>query len=369
MAEPVLSSPSEDAPAPRQRPATPLSGRPQLTFWQQPRVQAIVPLATSALFHVILIVIGIALFSAVQKLTAPDTVEQTFVPTTDLGDSPNPGGVPHPGDAGDPTRDAAQNVDRTIKDSDDLSNTKKKDLSSLTGSASADAASATTVLGQGRTTGGATGGLNGGIGEAGGGMAKYGTPGGGAGGNTKGLFNGTPRGARRVVYVCDASGSMTGQRKALLVRELNRAVQSLKPPQMFGIVFFRDETPTVFQSTLAMATPASKTKADEFITHKYDARGQTKPVPALDAAAKLEPQLIYLLTDGAFDDPEAVIRRASEMVAQRKGELSINTVLFVSGSEANSVETKTASDTLSKIANIGTGSFKLVREEDLLDTK
>jgi hypothetical protein len=339
---------------------------PALTFWQKPAVQQILPLVTSFGFHLLLIALGFLLFSAAQRILAPEVVDQTFVPTTELGDAPNPGGVPNPGDQGDPTRAAAQNVDRTIKESDDWSKNKNKDTSNLSNTGAADVNAATSIMGQGVRSGGSTSGLNRGIGEAGGGMAAFGVPGGGGGGKTKGLFPGVGRGANKIIYVCDASGSMSGQRRALLVRELGAAVRQLKPPQMFNIVFFRNEEPNVFSPQLTLASSANKVKADEWTAEKYEARGSTQPIPAIEAAFKQEPQLIWLLTDGVFDDAAAVEKRIEELMKLNANKLKINTVLFVSSADANSGETRAATESLQKIARIGAGTFRLVREEDLL---
>jgi hypothetical protein len=340
---------------------------PQIGFWQRPAVQQVLPLVTSFGFHLVLIALGFVLFSAAQKLIAPETVEQTFVPTTELGDAPNPGGVPNPGDQNDPTRAAAQNVDRNIKESDDWSKNKNKDTSSLSTAGAADQSAAAITLGQGARTGGSTSGLNRGVGDAGGGMSAFGVPGGGAGKN-KGLFgDGKARGASRVVYVCDASGSMSGQRRALLVRELGKAVRELRPPQMFNVIFFRNEEPIIFTPQLTIATPSNKVKADEWMAEKYEARGKTLPIPAIETAFRQEPQLIYLLTDGIFDDAAGVEKRVEDLLRLNGNKLKINTILFVSSADASSSETVAATESLKKIARSGGGEFRLVREEDLLE--
>src|SRR5688572_30282369 len=88
--------------------------QPHLTFWQQPLVQDLLPLGTSLLIHLLVIVIGVLMWGTYQALTTPELREQIIIPEAAMIDGAPLGGVPNPGLGGDPNLAAAQNVDRTI---------------------------------------------------------------------------------------------------------------------------------------------------------------------------------------------------------------------------------------------------------------
>src|SRR5437588_509005 len=69
---------------------------PQLTFFQQPWVQNILPFATSLTLHLVLIIVGLTLFKVVPHLAAAIR-EQIIIPdATMVADAPV-GGVQNPG--------------------------------------------------------------------------------------------------------------------------------------------------------------------------------------------------------------------------------------------------------------------------------
>src|SRR5690606_28295994 len=139
-------------------------------------------------------------------------------PDTNLVENADTGGVPNPGLNNDPTRAAAQNTDDTVVDSTDWAEKKSPTLTQNLMSGSADQNADITPIGAGASTGGSVTGLNTrGIGEAGGNLAPFGPPGGGAG-QGKGLF-GIPGGnVRRVAYVVDASASLFGSPNFALIK-------------------------------------------------------------------------------------------------------------------------------------------------------
>ena len=138
-------------------------------------------------------------------------------------------------------------------------------------------------------------------GAAGGELARYGpNPGGGGG---VGKFMEIRGVAMRIAYVVDRSGSMMGNFDYVR-QELKRSISELSPKQQFHVIFFAagppEENPP---RKLVYATPRNKKQAFKFIDSIVE-EGQTDPTEALKRAFELrpKPQLIYLLTDGEFDD-------------------------------------------------------------------
>jgi hypothetical protein len=271
----------------------------QVSFWRQPWVQNVLPLATSLVLHLSLIIIGYATYKTVQKVVQV-VKEQIIIPEATLAEAGPPGGIPHPGVGGDPTRDAAQDL---IKDTPQDSGwaTKASDQlnQAVLGGSAADSDASAITVGANTSTGGRGNGI-GGSGADGGQLAPFGVPGGGGGMGPKSSFVGVGGNARKLMYFCDASGSMVpvfGQLKF----ELKKSIDALKPVQAFNVVFYRDEKyEALSQEGLVMASPDNKRKAYEFIDGQVSA-GMTQPVPAIKFALSQKPELMYLLTDG-FDN-------------------------------------------------------------------
>ena len=86
------------------------------------------------------------------------------------------------------------------------------------------------------------------------------------------------------------------------------------------------------------------------------------PIPAIKLVFSQRPQLIYLLTDGAFDDNDAVVAEIRKLNAN-KG-MKINTIAFFSP-QAPESERKPCEDVLRTIASENGGQFKVVLTSDL----
>lgn len=101
------------------------------------------------------------------------------------------------------------------------------------------------------------------------------------------------------VFVVDCSGSMI--RRARLSRakqELTRAVQSLKFPQRFHVIFY-NEAPRELIGGPFSADQAAKRKLEGFL-RQVPADGETDPRAAMRAAIALRPDAIFLLSDGQY---------------------------------------------------------------------
>lgn len=113
--------------------------------------------------------------------------------------------------------------------------------------------------------------------------------------------------------------------------ELARSLASLKEANRFQIVFYND-SPTLFGEShydrhLFKATPKNKERANEFV-HGMEARGFTNHLAALEMAIDLEPDVIFLLTDGEAKDDlhPSVIRRMYKYCQKKK--ITVNVIHF-----------------------------------------
>src|SRR5205807_2561534 len=129
-----------------------------------------------------------------------------------------------------------------------------------------------------------------------------------------------------IVFICDASGSMMNKRLALN-SELKKAIDKLKAIQGFNVIFFSKESKAdAFSSgQLVMATPDNKSKAYSYIDNTSFA-GTSYVIPGLEIAFRQRPQLIYLLTDGDFENEtnDVVLRKVRDL--EKGAPIKINTI-------------------------------------------
>ena len=168
--------------------------------------------------------------------------------------------------------------------------------------------------------------------------------------------------ARKIVFVCDSTGSMLNK-MASLKNELQKAVNGLKPIQSFDVIFFHDEKCLAMNMTeLEAATPDSKRKALRFLDD-VTASGTTDPLPAIETAFKLQPQLIYFLSDAAdFPDNRAVLELFRKMNASHM--VRANTILFYEN-QTEADQNKDSEGLMVQIAEENYGVFKHVIMTDL----
>lgn len=268
-----------------------------VSFWRQQWVQNVLPFATSLILHVSLIVVGWLLLKELPKVIQV-VQEQIIIPEATLAENGPPGGIEHPGLGGDPTRDAAQDL---VKDTpqEGLSNRASDQLNqAVLGGAAGEEDASSITIGANASTGGKGNGI--GSGSEGGQLSSFGMPGGGGGIGPKSSFVGVGGNARKIIYFCDASGSMVpvfGQ----LRFELKKSIDALKAVQAFNVVFFRDDKyEAVSHEGLIMASPDNKRKSYDFIDGQVSA-GVTAPIAAIKFALAQKPELMFLLTDG-FDN-------------------------------------------------------------------
>jgi hypothetical protein len=109
-------------------------------------------------------------------------------------------------------------------------------------------------------------------------------------------YYGLPLFAKRLVFVLDNSGSMSGQRLDSAKEELTSAVMGLNDDVRFAIVVFNSAI-DVWHKQLTTATPEAKRNAGQFIA-AINAEGSTASYDALEAAFLFDAEAIYFLSDG-----------------------------------------------------------------------
>jgi len=107
--------------------------------------------------------------------------------------------------------------------------------------------------------------------------------------------------AKSVVYVIDCSGSMgrPPQKFLLAQKELMRSIQALRPNQSFFVIFFNDGMIPMQSAGMLAATDGNKDEVCEWIAWAFSGGG-TNPLHAMHRALELQPETIYVLSDGLF---------------------------------------------------------------------
>ncbi len=184
-------------------------------------------------------------------------------------------------------------------------------------------------------------------------FAGLGTLGGGAGGSAK--FFGLVARGRKFIYVVDRSSSMRGPRFEDAKRELVRSIRNLPRFAEYYVYFY--DTVYVGMGTDGMirATPENKRGTIDWIA-TIESQGGTDPSGALISALKLEPDAIWLLSDGVFS-PRA-LRALREHNAEER--VQVHTIAFHDDSGRELLET---------IAKENDGRFRFVRSRDAVRTR
>jgi len=338
----------------------------QLSFAQKPMVQNVLPFVTSVAVHLGIVIIAWVLWDnrgVIQRVIE----EQIIVPDAAIVEGADVGGIPNPGLGGDPTRAAAQDITADTTASDSWADRKSEALQANLMGGGETESTADTIIGvgaAGSTSVQATGQGSGGASDGTGQIAPFGVPGGGGGIGPKANFVGISGNARRVVYVCDATGTMLGLKFKLLQKQLYKAIDILKPIQGFNVVFFKGgdsnaEWSNPFAEELVVANPQNKQRVRQFIDQFQVVGKGTNPLPALQAAFAQKPQLVYFLTDGEFNNVvgyEQVLAEVRRLNADKT--VKVNTIAFMS------VDPK-AEEALQKMARENGGRFVKVSDRDL----
>ena len=150
-------------------------------------------------------------------------------------------------------------------------------------------------------------------------------------------FFGSESTASRFVFVVDNSLSMTQGRFETACNELLKTVSKMTPKQSFYVIFFSDTAYPMFYPSpakqLIPASPANKKKLGQWLM-TVPLCLKTNCREAMAAAFQLEPEVIYILGDGAFTDSTA-----SKLI-EKKQPIPINTLgMQVKGSAEEQFKT------------------------------
>lgn len=125
-------------------------------------------------------------------------------------------------------------------------------------------------------------------------------------GHGKGFFGSVPEG-KRIVYVVDSSRSMNHMhdspaktRFRRLKVELIKSILELPPESQFFVIFFANEMLAMPANSLQSASPQSKDHYLRWVAQVDPGGGPTDPLDAMATAIRLQPDVIYFLTDGEF---------------------------------------------------------------------
>ena len=289
---------------------------PETSVWQRPFTQKVLPVMTSVLLHLGVFLIFYLTYKVVVVFHQKEE-EQFIIPDAAITEGTE-GGIPHPGNTGDSSRDQAQDKfpDVPLNAHGSGENEIIDEQRKNSGGDAQIAAGTKALAGAGRFL------LNSGF-ENEGGAPRFGFPGGGDGVGSKSSFAGTSGNARRIVFVLDATGSMMSEFDNLRT-ELRHTVDALKPPQEFNVVFIQEDAPPPPAPNLLFVTPENKKLVEDYVD-KFTPRGPTDPLPALKTAFAMHPQLVYFLVDPSdFPDKKAVIDLVRKQAVAGKIKMNVS---------------------------------------------
>ena len=156
-----------------------------------------------------------------------------------------------------------------------------------------------------------------------------------------------PARAKSIVFLLDKSGSMFDHFD-FVKSYLSKVIKGLNPTQSFEIIFFSEKTER-WSRNLVRATNNSKNTAIMFMTG-VTPEGQTNPKEAIKRGLSLKPQMLYILSDGEFD------QKVVDYVRSINNGTQINTYVYEYGFVANN---------LKQIAEQNNGIYKNIKQDDL----
>lgn len=179
----------------------------------------------------------------------------------------------------------------------------------------------------------------------------------------------------KFVYVLDRSGSMAYEasdvpkyqvsRFDVARMELMNSVESLRPHQEFYVVLFSTGMRQMFNRndlvpTAVKATPENKVRLKEWLW-RDQANGGTDPRGGLKLAFKMNPDAIFMLSDGEFRDEKndgnpLAIDLARKQVEENKP-IRINSI---------ALEDDASKVNMEELSNVSGGQFKFVKVRDYI---
>jgi hypothetical protein len=148
-------------------------------------------------------------------------------------------------------------------------------------------------------------------------------------------FFGITAGGRSFIFVVDCSLSMAGNKWRGACKELTAAIERLSPQQYFYVIFFDGKSHPMFAPHKAatqpmQATPENIQKYREWL--QYVKLGyNTSPCLSIKHAVDLNPDAIFLLSDGEFSDPTAAFLRNNNVdkkASDKTPQIAVHTICF-----------------------------------------
>jgi hypothetical protein len=137
------------------------------------------------------------------------------------------------------------------------------------------------------------------------------------GSGTSASFFGVPAKGKKFCFVVDNSGSMKGDKFKNALYELGAAIDKLTPAQSYYIIFFSHQPFPLYYPSPAQAhvpaTPKNKQLTAQWLS-TIEFGKATKGKESMEMALSLQPDVIYLLGDGAFTDTTAKDLLAREII-------------------------------------------------------
>jgi hypothetical protein len=168
-------------------------------------------------------------------------------------------------------------------------------------------------------------------------------------------FFGTEAIGDRIVFLVDNSGSMKQGRMETTVLELLRSIDAMSKDQSFYIVFYSDQAYPMFypknELHFVAATPENKRRLVPWL-QTLELCGGGKLVEAIELAASLHPDVVYILSDGDINSPRTMQR----MTETNDWEFVIHTL-------GMGVKKPAAAENLNAIAQAHHGKFQMVQAD------
>ncbi len=147
-------------------------------------------------------------------------------------------------------------------------------------------------------------------------------------------FFGIEIAGKNIVYVVDRSGSMQGHRWESARGELIKSITSLGSDQKFFVFLFSDSCHPMPQlagpNRLVPATPENIQDVTKWLVRQVP-DDRTKPKGSLLRGLRMKPDIVFLLTDGIFQDdtgPYLLQRARIQQSVSQPESLVIHTIAF-----------------------------------------
>ncbi|QOV91698.1 vWA domain-containing protein [Humisphaera borealis] len=159
---------------------------------------------------------------------------------------------------------------------------------------------------------------------------------------------------KRIVFICDASGTMIN-RLSLLHEELLQHVAALPEDHSYNILFFGDRGDFRALDRWKMVAPGAESRiATKQFLERITPWGTTNPIPAIEHAIKFRPDVIHFFSDGEFNSQAEYASVIEAFAAAHRDHATIvNTYLF----ESLDLDAET---TMKKIAKDNKGTLKSI---------